>query len=168
MPSSCCWQSSKRGEEQLSNWVGWEEREPVWFLRVCLETEKKKLGFRRPFCRRVWVEFLCRVYCTDTPVPRVRVAESFFSMWNSAVLDFKHLTLYGVFMNTLRTRRGKHTESQGVKAHLHVLTRCLVGRFFSGITQQMSLSIVAALTSGWKWEIDSDDEPIGSHTLTAN
>lgn len=31
MPSSCCWQSSNWGEEQLSNWSGWEEREPVWF-----------------------------------------------------------------------------------------------------------------------------------------
>jgi hypothetical protein len=45
-------------------------------------------------------------------------------------------------------------------------------RFFRRITQQMSLkalqSFIAALTSGWKWEIDSDEEPMGSHNLWAN
>lgn len=168
MPSSCCWQSSK-GEAQLSNWVGWEEREPVWFLNVCLETEKKKsfsASLLQPrTCRRVRVVFLCRVYCTDTPVPRARVAESFFSMWNSAVLYFKHLTLYGFLMSTLRERRGRKAES----TLSYVISRWLVGRFFRGITQQMSLrAFVDALTSGFKRKIGSDEEPIGSHTPRAN
>lgn len=151
MPSSCCWQSSKLGEAQLSNWVGWEEREPVWFFK-CLSWNwrKKKKRFSASSlqprtCRRVRVVCLCRVYCTDTAVPRTRVAESLLSMWNSAVLYFKHLTLSSWIH--CAGGEGEKAESKGVNAASHVTSCWLVGRFFRGITQQMSLS---ALLLPWR------------------
>ena len=65
MPSSCCWQSSKLGEAQLSNWADWDRREPVWsfkpFALKLIKKKKKKIekkkspSFLQPrTCRRVF------------------------------------------------------------------------------------------------------------------
>lgn len=60
MPSSCCWQSSKGGEEHLSKWAAETRTEPAWFLYLFSSKPKEKVDFlaliaQRRFLRS-WVD----------------------------------------------------------------------------------------------------------------